>query len=175
MTASLDALPPLSAEDLNGLNRSVFEWADSTDTKDWTRLQANLAPELYVDYRPLGLDCWPRMSATDYVARAKDEKFLGNPAITTQHFIGASYYNRTAIDEVEGHHQVRAAHQVHNDETLTSAKMRAIGVSGSTHWYRKIDGVWKFAGIRPNLYWTVQDSMHNFNGVMSIAAGAWTA
>lgn len=173
MTANLEDLPSLSTNDLNGLNRSVFEWADSLDTKDWERLAANLAPELYVDYRALTLSCWPKMSAAEYIRRSRNEKWMGNPAIQTQHLIGASYYKRITIDEVEARHQIRAFHQIHNNGTLSTATLRGHGASGSTHWYRKIDGVWKLSGIRPSLYWTEKNSDHDFEGVMVHAAGSW--
>lgn len=175
MTSKVEDLPPLSAEDLNGLNRSVFEWADSLDTKDWERLAANLAPELYVDYRALTLSCWPKMSAAEYVRRSRHEQWMGDPAICTQHLVGASYYKRITVDEVEARHQLRAFHQVHHNETRACATLRGHGASGSTHWYRKIDGIWKLSGIRPNLYWTEKNAVHDFNGVMNYAAGSWMA
>lgn len=29
--------------------------------------------------------------------------------------------------------------------------------SFNTHWYRKVDGVWKFAGLCPDIRWTEYD------------------
>ena len=29
--------------------------------------------------------------------------------------------------------------------------------STNTHWYKKIDGVWKFAGLNPDIRWTEYD------------------
>ena len=161
----------LTAEDLNGLNRCVFEWADSYDKKDWARLARNASPELYIDYTALGLQCWQKMSAAEYVAMCSDRNFLGNPAVMCQHLIGGSFFDKVSEHEAEGRHQIRAAHQVYTDGTRTTVKLVGHAHASNVHWYRRIEGVWKLAGVKPEVLW----SEGNFDGVWKAAREATTA
>lgn len=90
--------------------------------------------------------------------------FLGDPLIKTQHLMGASKYERTSGDEVVGHHQIRAAHQRYAPDGVT-VENRGHGHSFVKHWYRKVEGVWKLAGICPKIYWNEHDFDKVFVGL----------
>jgi len=103
------------------------------------------------------------MSADEYVLMASDTKVLGNPLLMTQHFVGLSKLVQTAEDEITGHHQLRVAHQKYTDESR-----KVVSVKGHAHgrgdmWYKRVDGVWKWAGVRPDVRWTE----YNYEDVFS--------
>ncbi|OAA38477.1 Scytalone dehydratase [Beauveria brongniartii RCEF 3172] len=89
----------------------LFEWGDSYDAKDWSRLRRIIAPTLYVDYSKIGKGIWETMPADDFIAMVSDADFLGDPCVKTQHLLGASRWERISETEIIGHHQLRAAHQ----------------------------------------------------------------
>ena len=147
----------LTAGDLNGLQKCVFDWADSYDQKDWTRLAGNVAPEIDLDYRALGLHRWPSLPLADYIAIMSAPNFLGNPAVMCQHLIGASHYTWVGTNEIEGKHQIRAAHQVYTDATRKVVKLKGHAHGTNTHRYKKIGGQWKLAGLAPKILWSEYD------------------
>ncbi|GAQ06010.1 probable scytalone dehydratase [Aspergillus lentulus] len=140
-------------QDYLALKKVLFDWADSYDAKDWDRLRSIIAPTLTVDYTQIGLRKWSDMSAEDYMAMVTDIDFLGDPTIKTQHLLGESWWEKISDTEVIGHHQLRAAHQVYTDSTLQTVKLKGHGHATNEHYYRKIDGVWKFAGLKPTVRW----------------------
>ncbi|KAL7774955.1 hypothetical protein CFE70_005870 [Pyrenophora teres f. teres 0-1] len=80
--------------------------------------------------------------------------FLGNPHIKTQHFMGQSRWIAVSSDEIRGHHQMRVAHQRYKDD-----EMKEVACVGHAHGaavvhYRKVEGVWKFAGLEPDIRWS---------------------
>ncbi|KAJ5647057.1 Scytalone dehydratase [Penicillium lividum] len=135
------------------LSRCTFDWADSYDRKDWDRLRSIATPQLKIDYREiLGPEGhWPEMSLDDFVAKMSDPKLLGDPALRTQHLIGATWWERISETEVIGHHQIRAAHLRYKDSSLTEEVKRGHSHATNKISYRKIDGTWKFAGLAPSL------------------------
>ncbi|GIC85897.1 scytalone dehydratase arp1 [Aspergillus udagawae] len=140
-------------QDYLALKKVLFDWADSYDAKDWDRLRSIIAPTLTVDYTQIGLRRWSDMSAEDYMAMITDIDFLGDPTIKTQHLLGESWWEKISDTEVIGHHQLRAAHQVYTDSSLQTVKLKGHGHATNEHYYRKIDGVWKFAGLKPTVRW----------------------
>ncbi|GFF43508.1 probable scytalone dehydratase [Aspergillus udagawae] len=140
-------------QDYLALKKVLFDWADSYDAKDWDRLRSIIAPTLTVDYTQIGLRKWSDMSAEDYMAMITDIDFLGDPTIKTQHLLGESWWEKISDTEVIGHHQLRAAHQVYTDSSLQTVKLKGHGHATNEHYYRKIDGVWKFAGLKPTVRW----------------------
>ncbi|CRG86684.1 Scytalone dehydratase [Talaromyces islandicus] len=145
-------------EDVLGCQVAVFEWAESFDSKDWDRLLKCLAPTLHVDYRTIMDMFWESMPADDFRALASGKSFLGNPRLKTQHFIGASKFVRTSNeDEIIGYHQMRVAHQKYKDDELTVVLHKGHAHGHARVWYRKVDGVWKFAGLQPEIRWTEYD------------------
>lgn len=93
-----------------------------------------------------------------------DKAVLGNPLLRTQHFIGgASKWEKVSATEVIGYHQLRVPHQRYTDATLSEVAVKGHAHSHNTHYYSKVDGVWKFAGLNPNIRWTE----HEFDQVFA--------
>lgn len=136
---------------------AYFEWADSYDTKDWDRLRRCIAPTLRVDYRSFLNKLWESIPAEDFVAMASDPNVLGDKTLRTQHFCGASKWERVSDTEIVGHHQLRVPHQRYSDETCSQVILKGHAHSYNKHWYRKVDGVWKFAGLCPDIRWFEYD------------------
>ncbi|KAL9127141.1 MAG: hypothetical protein Q9217_003931 [Psora testacea] len=105
------------------------------------------------------------MSANDFVRMASDPGFLGDPLVKTQHLLGQTWWEKISDDEVIGHHQLRAAHNRFTDLTFQRVDRRGHGQSSNEHFYKKVDGVWKFAGIRPNPRWNEYDFEQIFKGI----------
>ncbi|MCJ1399070.1 hypothetical protein MMC11_002272 [Xylographa trunciseda] len=114
-----------------------------------------------VDYSIVGHSRIEDMPMSDFVDMVSSPKFLGDPLVRTQHLMGASKYERVSETEVIGHHQIRAAHQRYTGPDRLTVENRGHGHSFIKHWYRKVDGVWKLAGLRPEVYW----NEHNFEKI----------
>ncbi|KAG9188215.1 scytalone dehydratase [Alternaria panax] len=144
-------------EDVMGCQAACYEWADSYDSKDWDRLRKCIAPTLKIDYRSFLDKIWEAMPADEFVAMASDPAVLGNPLLKTQHFIGGTRWEKTSEDEITGYHQLRVPHQRYTDETRTKVAVKGHAHSFNLHWYKKIDGEWKFAGLNPDIRWFEYD------------------
>jgi scytalone dehydratase len=125
--------------------------------QDWERLSKIVAPTLRIDYRSFLNKIWEAMPAKDFVAMASDPHVLGDKTLKTQHFCGASKWERVSDDEIIGWHQLRVPHQRYTDETMTTVLMKGHAHSTNQHWYKRIDGVWKFAGLNPDIRWSEYD------------------
>ena len=97
------------------------------------------------------------MPADAFIDMAFDPKFLGNPRLKTQHLVGASKWTKTSETEITGYHQMRVAHQKFADEQMTEVTVKGHAHGKATVWYRKVDSVWKFAGIEPDIRWSEYD------------------
>jgi scytalone dehydratase len=126
---------------------AVYEWADSYDSKDWARLRKCIAPTLRIDYRSFLNKLWEEMPADEFVQMASDPHVLGDPTLKTQHFIGGTKWEKVSDDEIIGHHQLRVPHQRYTDESMKEVAVKGHAHSYNLHWYKKVNGVWKFAGI----------------------------
>ena len=87
----------------------------------------------------------------------QDPKVLGNPLLKTQHFCGASRYEKVSDTEIIGWHQLYVPHQRYKDASRKEIAVMGHAHSTNQHWYKKIDGVWKFAGLNPDIRWTEYD------------------
>lgn len=116
-----------------------------------------MAPTLRIDYRSFLNKLWEEMPADEFVKMASDPNVLGDKTLRTQHFCGASKFERVSDDEITGWHQLRVPHQRYEDETLSKVIMKGHAHSTNTHWYKKVDGVWKFAGLCPDIRWFEYD------------------
>lgn len=119
--------------------------------QDWNRLRSIVAPTLTVDYTGIGLKKWDPMPAEEYLAMVSDSSFLGDPTIRTQHLLGGTWWEKVSDTYVIGHHQLRAAHQVYTDPSLQEVKLKGHSHATNEHYYRKVNGVWKFAGLKPTV------------------------
>ncbi|KAI4180922.1 MAG: hypothetical protein L6R41_006930 [Letrouitia leprolyta] len=143
----------ISFSDYLGLNAALYEWTESYDSKDWDRLRACIAPTMRIDYRSFLNKMWEAMPAEEYVSMASSPEVLGNQLLKTQHFIGASKWQKVSDSEVIGWHQMRVPHQRYTDDSKTEIAVKGHAHGTNQHWYRKIDGVWKFAGLAPEIKW----------------------
>lgn len=110
-----------------------------------------------IDYRPFLGKLWEAMPRADFVAMASDPKVLGDPRLKTQHLVGGAtrWLRGESEDEVVGLHQMRVAHQRYVDDGGTGeVAARGHAHGRATVWYRRVEGVWKFAGIEPDIRWT---------------------
>lgn len=112
---------------------------------------------MQIDYQKFANKSWEAMPAEEFVGMVSSPQFLGNFLLKTQHFIGVSRWERTCDEEITGYHQLRVAHQKYTDESRDSVSMKGHAHGGSTMWYRKVDGVWKFGGLRPDVRWFEDD------------------
>jgi len=148
----------ISFEEYIGCTEAAFEWADSYDSKDWDRLRKCIAPTLRIDYRSFLNKLWEAMPADDFIAMISDKSVLGNPLLRTQHFFGGvTKWERVSDDEIIGYHQLRVPHQLYTDSSLTTVAVKGHAHSHNTHYYKKVDGVWKFAGLNPEIRWSEYD------------------
>lgn len=125
--------------------------------QDWTRLRACVAPTMRVDYRSFLDKMWEALPADEYVAMASDPHVLGDPLLKTQHFVGSSKWEKVSDTEVIGWHQLRVPHQRYTDETKTTVAVKGHAHSTNQHWYKKVDGKWKFAGLAVYMKWGEYD------------------
>jgi scytalone dehydratase len=117
----------------------------------------NASISLQIDYRAFLNKIWEEMPAEQFLGMASDKRFLGNPRLKTQHLIGATKWEQTSATEIIGYHQFRVAHQKYADDALTEVAVKGHAHGKGTIWYRKVDGVWKFAGIQPDIRWSEYD------------------
>jgi scytalone dehydratase len=125
--------------------------------QDWDRLRKCIAPELKIDYTSFLNKSWESMPAEEFVAMASDPAVLGNPLLKTQHFIGGTRWEKVSDDEMIGYHQLRVPHQRYTDETRSQVAVKGHAHSFNKHWYKKVDGEWKFAGLCPDIRWFEYD------------------
>jgi scytalone dehydratase len=92
-----------------------------------------------------------------YVCQASDPNVLGDPLLKTQHFIGGTKWEKVSDDEITGYHQLRVPHQRYKDSSMKEVVVKGHAHSFNTHWYKKVDGVWKFAGLCPDIRWSEYD------------------
>jgi scytalone dehydratase len=111
-----------------------------------------------IDYRSFLNKLWEAMPAEEFIAMISDKSVLGNPLLRTQHFVGgASKWEKVSDTEIIGYHQLRVPHLVYTDESLKNVAVKGHAHGFNTHYYRKVDGVWKFAGLSPTIRWFEYD------------------
>ena len=108
---------------------------------------------------------WEAMPAETYMRMVSDPGFLGDPLVKTQHLLGATQWEQLSETEVIGHHQLRAAHNRSTGLTLQCVDRRGHGHPTNEHFYKRINGTWKFAGLRPTVSWNEYDFEHTFKGI----------
>jgi len=106
-----------------------------------------------VDYTSFLNKKWDAMPAEEYMKMASDPKVLGNPLLKTQHFVGCTRWEKVSDTEVIGWHQLRVPHQRYTDSSMKEVAMKGHAHSTNKHWYKKVEGVWKFAGLSPDIHW----------------------
>ena len=104
------------------------------------------------------------MPASEFIAMISNPAVLGDPLLMTQHFVGCTTYERVSEDEVIGKHQLRVPHQRYTDAARSRVAVKGHAHSTNTHWYRRVNGVWKFAGLNPEIRWGEYDFDKMFAG-----------
>ena len=110
-----------------------------------------------IDYRAFLNKLWEDMPAEEFVTMASNPHFLGDSRLKTQHFIGGSRWVQESEEKMVGYHQLRVPHQRYADESLQTVLMKGHAHGTATIWYKKVDGIWKFAGLIPNVRWGEYD------------------
>ncbi|KAF4856122.1 Scytalone dehydratase [Colletotrichum siamense] len=110
-----------------------------------------------IDYRSFLDKIWEAMPAEEFIAMISDKSVLGNPLLKTQHFIGGTRWEKVSDTEVIGHHQLRVPHQKYTDASRKTVAVKGHAHSYNMHWYKKVNGVWKFAGLNPEIRWSEYD------------------
>lgn len=90
--------------------------------------------------------------------------FVGDPLVDTQHHLGGSKYVKVSDEEILGYHQLRAAHQRYTGEDRKEIEAKGHGHALIKHIYKKVDGEWKFAGLRPTVRWNEHEFEKIFKG-----------
>lgn len=93
------------------------------------------------------------MPAEEFLKMASDPNVLGDPLLMTQHFIGGTKWEKVSDDEIIGYHQLRVPHQRYKDSSRKEIVVKGHAHSFNQHWYKKVNGVWKFAGLNPDIRW----------------------
>lgn len=52
---------------------------------------------------------------------------------------------------------MRVPHQKYKDASMKEVAVKGHAHSTNQHWYKKVDGVWKFAGLSPDIRWSEYD------------------
>lgn len=106
-----------------------------------------------IDYRSFLNKLWEAMPLEEYIGMISSPDVLGDPLLMTQHFIGQSRWEKVSEDEVVGWHQLRVPHQRYKDATRKEVVVKGHAHSANQHWYKRVNGEWKFAGLNPNIRW----------------------
>jgi scytalone dehydratase len=123
-----------------------------------------LNASLQIDYTHVSGKKWDAMRPDEYISMMSDPGFLGDPLLQTQHLLGMSKWEKITDDYIVGHHQLRAAHLRYADESRAVEEMRGHSHATNEHYYRKVDGEWKFAGLKPYIRWNEYEFEHVFKG-----------
>ena len=110
-----------------------------------------------VDYRDFLDKMWEAMPAEEFVKMASDPHVLGDPSLKTQHFIGGTRWEKVSYTDAIGYHQLRVPHQKYTDASCKEVVVKGHAHSFNKHWYKKVNGVWKFAGLAPEIRWFEYD------------------
>ena len=104
------------------------------------------------------------MDTEDFIAMVSDPGFLGDPLLKTQHLLGATEWVKVSDTEIIGYHQLRAAHLRYTAPDHKVEEKRGHSHATNTHYYCKVDGVWKFAGLKPYIHWNEYEFESIFKG-----------
>lgn len=108
---------------------------------------------------------WDAMSAEKFVEMVSSDGFLGDPLIKTQHLLGATVWKPISDTEIIGHHQLRAAHLRFSSSDMQRVDRRGHSHAMNEHFYKKVNGVWKLAGLRPTVRFNEFDFDKIFKGI----------
>lgn len=110
-----------------------------------------------VDYRAIIGRLWEAMPAEEFIILVSSRALLGDPLLVTQHVVAGTRWELISPTDAVGYHQIYAPHLKYEDEAKTKVLLRGYAHGTNKHWYKKIDGVWKFAGLEPEVRWFEYD------------------
>ncbi|OCL15441.1 Scytalone dehydratase, partial [Glonium stellatum] len=65
------------------------------------------------------------------------------------HHISRSKFVKTSADEVTGYHQVRTEYKRYTSMDKKEIEATGQDLTMMLHFYKRIDGKWKLAGVKP--------------------------
>ena len=116
----------------------------------WTRLIPCLPPNPLIDYRSFLERRWNAMTAADFIAMVSSSTVLGDSTLSTGSFLGGTSWRRVSDTEIIGYHQPRLLHQRYADASRKEMRDEGRAHSMNNHRFRKVEGVWIFAGLAPD-------------------------
>jgi scytalone dehydratase len=167
------------------LSRITFEWADSYDSKQFDRMEKILAPKVTVrsqgktspsflqsgysdiptkklDYSEAFGTVYRDMPASSFVKMSSNPNRLGG-IVDCIHHVGASKYDRTGPDTVTGYHQVRTEYKRWKTMEKKEVEATGQGLTIMLHYYQRVNGEWKLAGVKP----LTRSNEFNFERIMN--------
>ncbi|KAH8928662.1 Scytalone dehydratase [Atractiella rhizophila] len=163
---ALNTSDTITFEEFIACTGAMTEWAMSFDTKDWNRLRSCIAPSIRIVYKFLDKH-WDALPAEEYVAMTA--KLFGDQRLATQHLFGSSRWEKTSDDSITGYHQIRVAQQKYKDSSRKELDIKGHAHGENIHWYKKVNGVWKFAGCQPEIWWG-EYNLEKFFASLSLTA-----
>lgn len=120
----------------------------SYDNKDWQHLRTILASSLRLNYRGLKGPSHTDLTQDEYCAII--EEMIGDEMLKTQPFLGGAKWECLSDGSVQVAYQLRAAHIRYANTEFPEVVNKGHGLDVVTHWYKKIEGVWKLEGCVPS-------------------------
>ncbi|KAL8935349.1 MAG: hypothetical protein Q9211_004741 [Gyalolechia sp. 1 TL-2023] len=83
------------------------------------------------------------------------QKSSATPLLKAQHFIDASKWEKGlgTGKSSDGIKKKSVPYQRYTDDTKTAIAVKGHAHGTNQHWYRKVDVMWKFAGLAPEIKW----------------------
>jgi scytalone dehydratase len=94
---------------------------------------------------------WEAIPAVEFIGKVQQPGFMGNPRVKSSHLVGVGRFAQKSDDYIIGNHQMRLMHQRYHDDALKEVQRQGHSSGIAIVHYRKVDGVWKWAGLEPNI------------------------
>lgn len=103
-----------------------------------------------LDYSEQTLGVKFDLTAKEFLQLSDNKNRLGG-LVDCIHHVGASKFERTGKDTITGHHQIRVEYKRYRtmEKKETEVEARGHGLTMMLHYYKKVDGKWKLAGVKP--------------------------
>ncbi|KAJ5287622.1 conidial pigment biosynthesis scytalone dehydratase Arp1 [Penicillium angulare] len=142
---------------------TLYDWAESIDTKSWSLLHSLFAPEVSIDYGDVGGIKDLSAAPDSFVEWVSSPERLGNLDITTQHFIGACKWTELSESRWRVHFQIRAAHWRPSNKG-EGATLNANGYGLNNMEFELSGGIWKIVLVKVGARWIEGDIQAVFRG-----------
>jgi scytalone dehydratase len=143
----------------------LYDWVESIDTKSWPLLRSLFAPEVSIDYGALGGVKVTSGPPNIFIEWVSNPERLGNPDITTQHFIGACRWAELSETRWRAHFQIRAAHWRPSAKDGGATTLNANGYGLNTMEFELSEGgAWRIVLLTVGARWIEGDIGAVFKG-----------